>query len=112
MIHESSESIHRKYSAVISCIVMFHTKKNGEKKMAHQKVLFKQNLESDSISIEFLDEKVVSPVEAKPKQEKYVLSAPLSKKHLRSDRKMRKNTYVKFNRPANVFAPAERRISY
>ncbi|MHA1110918.1 MAG: hypothetical protein ACTSRE_07420 [Promethearchaeota archaeon] len=80
--------------------------------MAYQKVLFKQNLESDSISIEFLDEIVVSPVEAKPKHEKYVLSAPLSNKKLRRDRKMRKNTYVKFNRPANVFAPAEQRISY
>ncbi len=81
--------------------------------MVYQKILFKQqDLESD-IVIEFLDKKE-SPVEVKPKSQSnvYKLSKPLTKKQLRSDRKMRKNKIIKFNRPANTFAPAERRISY
>ncbi len=74
----------------------------------------KQDLGYDYIEIEFiLEEQTQSPkVEEKPK-EKYVLGPVLSRKELRIDRKSRQKGYIDFISPshANVFAPAERRIS-
>ncbi len=70
----------------------------------------KQNYQ-EYIEIEF----VVANKHESPKFEEqstaYKLLKQLTKKELRSDRKMRKNSYVKFDRPANIFAPAEYRIS-
>ncbi len=76
--------------------------------MAYQK---NQNLlGQEFIEIEFVLE---SPkVEEKQKVEKYVLSAPLSKKEFRADRKSRRNSHMKFIRPVSNFSVAAGRISY
>ena len=67
-------------------------------------------INQEYIEIEFVLE---SPkVEEKPKSNVYKLSKPISKKEIRSNRKMRRKSYVKINRPEYTFAVAERRISY
>jgi len=75
-----------------------------------------QDLGYEYIEIEFIldsqNQKKSPEVEEQPKYEKYVLSAPISRKELWKDRKMREKSSIKFNRPVSTFSVAERRISY
>ena len=73
----------------------------------------KQELGFEYIEIEFVqEEKEVLPVEEKPKSTVYKLSAPISKKALRKDRKSRRKSSIQFNRPVSNFSVAQSRISY
>jgi hypothetical protein len=75
----------------------------------------KQDLGYDYIEIEFiLEEKTTSPKVEEKAKEKYVLGPVISRKELRNDRKKRQKSFIDFENSShsNVFAPAERRISY
>lgn len=80
--------------------------------MAYQKSQELYVLKQDIgfIEIEFLEHKE-SPVVEKPKSHVYKLSAPISRKSLRADRKMRQKSFIKYDLPASTFSVAQSRIS-
>jgi hypothetical protein len=86
------------------------------KKMAYQKLVyssFRQGLEFKEIEFVAavaLEQKKVSPVEEKPKSTVYKLSAPISRKDLRKDRKARQKSFIQFEQPVSPFSVAKRRI--
>ena len=71
--------------------------------------VLKQDLGSDIIEIEFvLEDQLESPkVEKKPEKTVYKLSAPVSRKSLRKDRKSRQKSHISFERPVSSFSIAE-----
>ena len=81
----------------------------------HQKMsnAIKQDLGVDYLEIEFIlvDEEKSPKVDTKPNHETYELSAPISRKDMRKDRKSRRNSFVNFNRPVSNFSVAQSRIS-
>ena len=71
----------------------------------------KQDLGSGIIEVEFVLEDQAPKVEEKPKKTIYKLSAPVSRKSLRKDRKSRKKSHISFERPVSSFSVAESRMT-
>lgn len=76
----------------------------------HQELLnvFKQELFVDLIEIEIVLEEHESPVEEKPQEEKYELSPRIPKKSILRDRKMRRKSFIKLNRPVSSSSVTDR----
>ena len=80
MIHESCESIRKKYSAIVSWMMMFHTKLMVKKTMS-------QKLTQKSYEIELVLVEDSQSANIRNNSTKYILSKKTSLKELRRDRK-------------------------